>query len=212
MEFATSGCAASVFSTWSKNKMFTSPFFRVNIRKPTSPACPYICSRPREACMTQTLCWAWLPEEHNDTFHNKILCFLVLPPSHLRFLWEGFRFPSYSPRPHCEHTRKGVTLVLQLYKVPGPLLVLNVCAKLTSFWLLWRYSWFFHSDLLFISLSLKEKGRLSTKSEWKKFVKYISYFIQYILLFSSEPFILTQKRWINDHLAIISLLNMWALN
>lgn len=133
MESATSGCAASVFSTWSKNKMFTSPFFRVNIRKPESPACPYVCSRPREACVTQTLCWALLPEEHDDTFHNKTLCLLVLPPSPLRFLLEGFRFPSRSPKPSCEHTRKGVAWILQLYKMPGPLLVLNVCTKLTFF-------------------------------------------------------------------------------
>lgn len=90
-------------------------------------------SRPHEACMTQTLCWAWLPEEQDDTFHNKMLCSLTLPPSHLRFLLEGFRFPSCSPKPSCEHTRKGVTLFLQLCKAPGPLLVLNVCTKLTSF-------------------------------------------------------------------------------
>ena len=123
--------------------------------------------------MTQALCWAWLPEEHDRRcFTIKCCVFLVLPPSHSRSVLEGFRFLSHSPKPSGEHTRKGVTFILQLYKVPDPLLLLNTCTKLA-----FLDNGFegtdgsFLSHLLFISLSLKEKGRLSTKSQWEEIHK-----------------------------------------
>lgn len=129
--------------------------------------------------MTQALCWAWLPEEHNRRhFTIKCCVFLALPLSHSRSLLEGFRFSSYLPKPSCEHIRKGVAFTLQLCKVPGPLLVLSMYTKLAFFHnRLEGTASSFLSHLLFISLSLRKKEGFQNQNG-KKFIKCISYFTQ----------------------------------